>query len=268
MRIVIIYKQWLNSCEKVMNTSLYRPKIHLPFGNQSGFNLNASKKDGLPTSTAIGLSAAAHIIVALVLVQQIKLPAATTNKLRSPITINLMAETKKQETPSAQPSVQKVVPKSQAKPVISTANTSNFAVAEKPLITHQETANKEIRETESKVDPSPAAATPALPEAAPKADASPVYVAPKFSADYLRNPSPEYPSLARRKGEQGRVLLKVFVTAQGNPEKVLLEKSSGSELLDKSALDVVKTWKFIPASANNQAVSGVVIVPIKFSLDS
>jgi len=251
-----------------MNTSLYRPKIHLPFGNQSGFNLNASKKDGLPTSTAIGLSAAAHIIVALVLIQQINLPSASANKLRSPITINLMAETKKQEIPATQPSVQKAAPKTQAKPVISTANTSNFAVAEKPQVTHQETANKEVRETESKAEPSSAAATSASSEAASKTDAALVYVAPKFGADYLRNPSPEYPSLARRKGEQGRVLLKVFVTAQGNPEKVLLEKSSGSELLDKSALDVVKTWKFIPASANNQAVSGVVIVPIKFSLDS
>ena len=58
------------------------------------------------------------------------------------------------------------------------------------------------------------------------------------------------------------------MSAQGNAEKVLLEKGSGYELLDKSAIDVVKTWKFIPASINNQPVSGVVIVPIRFSLDS
>lgn len=252
----------------MMNATLNRLKIHFPFGAPNAFNLHASNKDGLPTSAAISLSAAIHIFIALVLVQQIALPTASKNIASSPITINLVSEVKRQEMPAVQPNLQKTAAKAKAMPVISTKNTSNFAVAEKPQITHQETANKEVRETENKAEPSSSVIASSSSDAPPKADATPSFVAPRFGADYLRNPSPEYPSLARRKGEQGRVLLKVFVTAQGNPEKVLLEKSSGSELLDKSALDVVKTWKFIPASANNQAVSGVVIVPIKFSLDS
>ncbi len=91
---------------------------------------------------------------------------------------------------------------------------------------------------------------------------------PKFEADYLHNPEPEYPSMSRRRGEQGRLTLKVVVNVHGDPESVQLEKSSGFELLDKSAINAVRSWKFVPAKKNSQTVNGTVIVPVRFSLDS
>lgn len=93
-------------------------------------------------------------------------------------------------------------------------------------------------------------------------------VAPKFNADYLHNPAPEYPRASLRRGEQGKVMLKVLVNPEGLPERVVVEQSSGFEALDKSALQAVKNWKFIPASSNNRPISGSVIVPIRFNLDS
>jgi protein TonB len=206
-----------------------------------------------------------HLIVALVLFQQINLTPTSNNQLQAPITIRLISEPKKQTIPVPQPQIQKVTPKPQAKAVMSTPNLSTFTTPEKIQTPVKESA----QETEAKVERSTASApTDTTRKTEEKGESTPVYVAPKFGADYLQNPSPEYPGMSRRRGEQGKVLLKVFVSPQGQAEKILLEKTSGFELLDKSAMDVVKTWKFIPASNNNQPVSGVVIVPIRFSLDS
>ena len=63
-------------------------------------------------------------------------------------------------------------------------------------------------------------------------------------------------------------MLRVLVSAEGLAESVSIEQSSGFESLDKSALQAVKNWKFIPATLNNHPVSGSVIVPIRFNLDS
>ena len=91
---------------------------------------------------------------------------------------------------------------------------------------------------------------------------------PRFGVSYLNNPAPDYPAMSRRIGEEGRVLMKVLVSADGSAENVEIEKSSGSERLDNAAMQAVKRWKFIPAKKNNQALSAYVIVPVKFSLDS
>lgn len=91
---------------------------------------------------------------------------------------------------------------------------------------------------------------------------------PRFGVSYLNNPAPDYPATSRRLGEEGRVLMKVLVSAEGKAEDVQIETSSGSERLDDAAMQAVKRWRFIPAKKNNQALSAYVIVPVKFSLDS
>lgn len=91
---------------------------------------------------------------------------------------------------------------------------------------------------------------------------------PKFGAAYLHNPAPAYPALSRRMGEEGRVVLRVLVTTNGEAGAVQVETGSGSERLDKAALESVKKWRFIPAKQNNQPVSAYVLVPVKFSLNS
>lgn len=93
-------------------------------------------------------------------------------------------------------------------------------------------------------------------------------VPPQFNADYLNNPAPLYPALSRRLGEQGRVLLRVFVDDRGLPERVELRTSSGHARLDQVAMNTVRQWKFIPARRGDQAVSAWVLVPISFSLRS
>jgi protein TonB len=90
---------------------------------------------------------------------------------------------------------------------------------------------------------------------------------PRFNADYLNNPPPVYPTLARRLGEQGRVMLRVLVRADGTPAEVEINRSSGSARLDRAALDAVRKWRFIPAQQGDTPVTSPVLVPISFTLE-
>jgi protein TonB len=106
------------------------------------------------------------------------------------------------------------------------------------------------------------AAGDGLPPAAP-----PATTVPRFDAAYLHNPAPAFPLASRRLGEEGKVLLRVKVSAAGQPVAVDLEKSSNFERLDEAARHAVARWRFVPARRGDEPVDGSVIVPIVFRLD-
>jgi len=86
--------------------------------------------------------------------------------------------------------------------------------------------------------------------------------------DYKINPKPRYPMIARRKGYEGVVLVRVWVLDNGRVGKVELEKSSSYKVLDDSALEAVKEWVFVPGKKGGVPISSWVTVPIKFQLSS
>lgn len=83
---------------------------------------------------------------------------------------------------------------------------------------------------------------------------------------YKQNPKPVYPHLARRRGMEGTVILRVMVEESGTASSVAMHSSSGHILLDKAALQTVTTWQFIPGSKNGQPCSMEVFVPVQFRL--
>ena len=88
------------------------------------------------------------------------------------------------------------------------------------------------------------------------------------AASYLKNQPPKYPISALKNKQQGTVLLEIKVSVEGEPRSVIIEKSSGFEMLDEAAIAAVKQWKFIPARRGSSVVEANVIVPIKFKLNS
>lgn len=152
--------------------------------------------------------------------------------------------------PRPQPVERKPVVRPQAKPV-----------TRQPVLAAQSDA------------PSAAAEVPVVKEAppppAPPAPAAPAAVSqPRFDADYLLNPAPTYPALARRMGEEGRVVLRVFVEPGGRPSQIEVKTGSGSPRLDQAAQDAVWRWKFVPARRGEETVGAWVLVPIVFNLRS
>jgi len=86
------------------------------------------------------------------------------------------------------------------------------------------------------------------------------------NAAYLKNPAPEYPSQAVRRGWEGTVLLRVHVLANGKPGEIQIQKGSGRDSLDEAAINAVKRWSFVPAKQGEVAQDGWVSVPIDFKL--
>ena len=90
---------------------------------------------------------------------------------------------------------------------------------------------------------------------------------PNFSADYLENPAPPFPSASRRAGEQGRVLLRVLVNVRGTADEVQVRTLSGFPRLDEAARDTVRRWRFVSAKRGAEPVAAWVLIPISFRLE-
>lgn len=108
--------------------------------------------------------------------------------------------------------------------------------------------------------PAPLTQTPAVMPA-------PITAA-RFDADYLQNPKPAYPPMSRRMNEEGKVVLKVRVSAQGLPVAVEIEQSSGFTRLDGAAKSAVERWRFVPARQGSEAIEAFVLVPLNFTLNN
>ena len=168
-----------------------------------------------------------------------------------PMMVDLIVPPRPEEPPSIEP----------PKPLpVARAAAPRRAREPTPLIATESAASGSF------VTPLSAPPVPVTP-AAPVAIAPPV-VPPSFDAAYLRNPPPAYPTMSRRRGEQGTVILRVYVGAGGSAQKVLVRTSSGYERLDQAAHDAVHQWRFVPARQGEQAVAAWVLVPIRFSLEN
>lgn len=83
---------------------------------------------------------------------------------------------------------------------------------------------------------------------------------------YRENPEPEYPALARRRQQEGTVVLEALVTREGTVGGLAVHQSSGYPLLDEAALKGVKGWRFEPGRRGAVAVVMKVLVPVRFGL--
>lgn len=105
------------------------------------------------------------------------------------------------------------------------------------------------------------------PQPAAPAPTAVAVTPPRSDAAYLNNPRPAYPMAARRRGDQGTVLIRVWVTLEGVAASVGLEKTSGHPSLDEAALTAVKSWRFVPARQAGQPVEAPYVVPIVFKVE-
>ncbi|ULU25322.1 energy transducer TonB [Dyella terrae] len=110
-------------------------------------------------------------------------------------------------------------------------------------------------------------APPVVPTLAPSTDA-PTTGAPMEATLAYRATPLKYPPQALRSHMEGQVILKVLVDENGVPQDVTVEKSSGQQVLDRSASEqVLKGWRFEPATVNGHAVRAWARVPVTFSLN-
>jgi protein TonB len=111
----------------------------------------------------------------------------------------------------------------------------------------------------------PPVSVPPPEEAAAPAVAAPL-VPPRPVAGMAGNRPPSYPERSRQRREQGRVLLRVEVSADGAAVAVAVAQSSGHPALDEAASMAVRQWRFIAATRGGTAVAATAEVPVVFTL--
>ena len=133
---------------------------------------------------------------------------------------------------------------------------------------HSVARSRGARTSPHSAEPHAAPSEAAAPAAAGSAGAagSAALVPPRPVAGMETNRAPVYPETARRRGEQGRVMLRVDVSSDGMPLDVAVAGTSGHPSLDAAAQSAVRRWRFIPATQAGKAIAAVAEVPIRFHL--
>ena len=110
------------------------------------------------------------------------------------------------------------------------------------------------------VAPAPSVVVPAAPAAPTKVDL------PTTVADYQTKSPPVYPVMSKRMGEQGRVVMRVLIGADGVPQQAEVQQSSGHGRLDRAAADAVMRWRYVPGKLGGVPETMWFQVPIEFKL--
>jgi periplasmic protein TonB len=180
--------------------------------------------------------------------------AAAPAPAPKPIMISLAppkAEVPPPPPPKPQPPAPRVKAPAPVRPAPPAAPAAPAVASEVPLVAPSaETVQ---------VAQAPAAAPAPVPAEEPVTE-------PRGYAGYLRNPAPDYPLAAQKRGLEGKVVLKVHVLASGQPDSVTVASSSGHQILDEAALKAVLQWAFAPARRGQKAIDGWVQVPLNFKI--
>ena len=83
---------------------------------------------------------------------------------------------------------------------------------------------------------------------------------------YQDNAPPNYPALARKRGQEGAVILKVLVNREGRVDELEIDSSSDFTLLDRAAVSAVRKWSFEPGMRGDEKIPMWVKVPVTFKL--
>ena len=117
--------------------------------------------------------------------------------------------------------------------------------------------------------PSAAAAAPSVPApsvAAPsRASVLGAAQVTTFSTARPTNRPPAYPDAALRAGWQGVVWLIVDVGPDGRVATLVIERSSGYEVLDAAALDAVRAWTYAPRLVDGVPTLDRLRLPVRFA---
>jgi protein TonB len=121
-------------------------------------------------------------------------------------------------------------------------------------------------------EPLPAAAavvpgSPSVQAESQSPPAPPRIELPSSEAEYLHNPPTPYPPLSKRLGEQGQVVVRVFIDTRGVATQGELVRSSGYPRLDQTALETTLRWRYRPGKPAGVTEGMWFDVPISFILE-
>lgn len=203
-------------------------------------------------------------------------PAPVAAQQEAPVARTHRVETPATEAPAPEPPVHESSPEPptasrpkapkepQPQPVVSRppATAPKLQVSEETEVASASQTAAVAERTEPTIGEAPAQAT-----GNPLASNVEQRINARFDAAHLRNSPPPYPQASRRRGEEGLVILRVRVGANGRANEIEIAESSGHERLDRAARSAVANWRFEPARDGEDAIESWVRVPVAFRLE-
>ncbi len=78
--------------------------------------------------------------------------------------------------------------------------------------------------------------------------------------------NPVYPAMSRRANEKGNVTIRFVIKSTGVVGEYEITNSSGHKRLDDSAVEAIKSWKFIPATRKGKGLNCWAVQTFNFGL--
>ena len=145
-------------------------------------------------------------------------------------------------TPTPAPPVPAKAPQAASPPLalpVTPTEPDKSALSPAPVAVAANTASTNTNTT-STSNTSPPTGTAVAPHRAPALEL------PSSDAQYLNNPTPAYPALSKRMGEQGKVVIRTFIGVDGAAQQAQIKQSSGYDRLDQAALATALKWRYAP----------------------
>ncbi|WP_417071000.1 energy transducer TonB [Niveibacterium terrae] len=198
---------------------------------------------------ALALVVLVHgLALAACLASRSEAAVSLANRVSEGVTISLIPDRETAEPPSPPPAQREVR--------IMNTELANSEVmvqiaAEPPAAPRSEaTATEPPAATSPQTAAPQAAAPPALPVRS-EAKQAPREIH-QLSCEV---PKPEYPARSKRRGETGRVIMRIFVDEQGSVSRISLVRSSGYPALDQAALRAAQQARCAAYIENGQALA-------------
>lgn len=161
--------------------------------------------------------------------------------------------------PQPEPSPAPPQPPAEVKPLIQPRPTPTPLIAQVPPLPLSPVKPEPVARPVSDAPPEVQKAPPA-----PAKSESDAFVAVDVDYALTSNPPPAYPPQAKARHEQGTVHLRLQVRPDGSVGEIQVKRSSGSQRLDRAAVDAVSRWRFKPATQGGKPVESWTNVPITF----
>jgi len=222
---------------------------------------------------AILIVATAHIGLLSLMIGQS--PESINKPVQATVIQGILVAATPPPPPRAKPKPEpprKAASKPEPKPLVQKVKTEDVpAVIEEPpeeiVEPVEESLPQEVElPLETEVEPIPEEPTQ-QPEAAPQIAQIAEVTPPRVDAFQHNNPSPRYPKLSKRLGEEGTVLLQLLINENGTVSEVEIKTSSGYPRLDKAAMKAVKQWRYTPASQGNDTIAYRYEQPVHFAMN-
>ncbi|WP_413724861.1 TonB family protein [Sodalis sp. RH16] len=157
------------------------------------------------------------------------------------------------------PVIRKVIPKPVAKKVVKPLVSDKRPSEHKAVISQEKPHQIEDARVSDKTA-LPATASGPMLQSAPQADPKSVLTVG------CEVPAPEYPRRAKRLQQQGQVLIRLVIAADGTLTHSEIARTSGVDELDRAALAAVSRIRCEPYIENGQRISVMTIQPIDFKI--